>query len=61
MVKRAHKQQNCVNGFRKKQIVKWWARKDSNLQPMDYESIALTVVLRAHALETERKCVLDLL
>ena len=21
---------------------KWWARKDSNLRPMDYESIALT-------------------
>jgi len=21
---------------------KWWARKDSNLRPMDYESTALT-------------------
>jgi len=21
---------------------KWWARKDSNLRPMDYESSALT-------------------
>jgi hypothetical protein len=27
---------------------KWWARQDSNLQPRDYESPALTVVLQAH-------------
>ena len=25
----------------------WWARQDSNLQPRDYESPALTVVLQA--------------
>ena len=29
-------------------IGKWWARQDSNLQPRDYESPALTVVLQAH-------------
>jgi hypothetical protein len=27
----------------------WWARQDSNLQPRDYESPALTIVLQAHA------------
>jgi hypothetical protein len=26
----------------------WWARKDLNLGPMDYESTALTAELRAH-------------
>ena len=26
---------------------KWWARKDLNLEPTDYESAALTVELRA--------------
>ena len=26
----------------------WWARQDSNLQPRDYESPALTIVLQAH-------------
>ena len=26
---------------------KWWARQDSNLQPVDYEPNALTVELRA--------------
>lgn len=26
----------------------WWARQDSNLQPLDYESTALTIELRAH-------------
>ena len=26
---------------------KWWARKDLNLGPMDYESTALTAELRA--------------
>ena len=25
----------------------WWARKDLNLEPTDYESAALTVELRA--------------
>ncbi len=25
----------------------WWAREDSNLQPTDYESAALTIELRA--------------
>ena len=25
----------------------WWAREDSNLQPIDYEPTALTVELRA--------------
>jgi hypothetical protein len=25
----------------------WWARQDSNLGPMDYESTALTTELRA--------------
>jgi hypothetical protein len=30
---------------------KWWARQDSNLEPRDYESPALTVVLQAHACE----------
>ena len=28
---------------------RWWARQDSNLQPRDYESPALTIVLQAHA------------
>jgi hypothetical protein len=27
----------------------WWARQDSNLQPRDYESPALTIVLQAPA------------
>ena len=27
--------------------VNWWARKDLNLGPMDYESTALTAELRA--------------
>ena len=27
----------------------WWARQDSNLGPMDYESTALTAELRARA------------
>jgi hypothetical protein len=25
----------------------WWARQDSNLEPIDYEPIALTIELRA--------------
>ena len=25
-----------------RKYVKWWAREDSNLRPMDYESTALT-------------------
>jgi hypothetical protein len=29
----------------------WWARKDLNLGPMDYESTALTAELRAHCLK----------
>jgi hypothetical protein len=28
----------------------WWARQDSNLGPMDYESTALTAELRARAI-----------
>ena len=28
-------------------FVKWWALEDSNLQPRDYESPALTIELRA--------------
>jgi hypothetical protein len=28
--------------------VVWWARKDLNLGPMDYESTALTAELQAH-------------
>jgi hypothetical protein len=28
---------------------KWWARKDSNLGPRDYESPALTAELRARS------------
>lgn len=27
--------------------VQWWARQDSNLRPIDYESTALTTELRA--------------
>jgi hypothetical protein len=27
----------------------WWARKDLNLGPMDYESTALTAELRARS------------
>src|SRR5690606_3699266 len=30
----------------------WWAWQDSNLQPRDYESPALTVVLQAHELNS---------
>ncbi len=30
----------------------WWAQQDSNLQPRDYESPALTVELWAQALPT---------
>ena len=38
---------NKVTGDESHQVlnfteVKWWARKDSNLRPMDYESTALT-------------------
>ena len=29
---------------------RWWAREDSNLQPIDYEPTALTVELRARLL-----------
>src|SRR5271156_4640541 len=32
----------------------WWARQDSNLGPMDYESTALTAELRARALFSMR-------
>ncbi len=31
----------------------WWALQDLNLQPTDYESAALTIVLRARADRTE--------
>jgi hypothetical protein len=30
----------------------WWARQDSNLQPRDYESPALTIVLQAHGVKS---------
>jgi hypothetical protein len=30
---------------------RWWARQDSNLGPMDYESTALTTELRALFIE----------
>ena len=29
--------------------IDWWARKDLNLGPMDYESTALTAELRARS------------
>ena len=32
----------------------WWARQDSNLQPRDYESPALTVVLQARTVAAGR-------
>jgi hypothetical protein len=36
--------------FRDKRVVtNWWARKDLNLGPMDYESTALTAELRARS------------
>ena len=31
----------AMDGFAKS-LKRWWARKDSNLRPMDYESTALT-------------------
>ena len=39
------KQKNCSDGHRYSK--EWWARRDSNPQPRDYESPALTVELQA--------------
>gem|GEM_PF-2338073 len=36
-------------------IYVWWALLDSNQQPTDYESAALTVVLRALALKLSQQ------
>jgi hypothetical protein len=41
----ARVQSEIVNG-----VVSWWARLDLNQEPTDYESAALTVELRARAL-----------
>jgi hypothetical protein len=41
----------CLNNA---QWFGWWARQDSNLGPMDYESTALTAELRARALFSMR-------
>lgn len=38
---------SSVAYHRRSQEVKWWARQDSNLEPRDYESPALTVELQA--------------
>ena len=37
----------------------WWARKDLNLEPMDYESSALTVELRAHSVTGRTRSLFD--
>ena len=34
----------------------WWARRDSNPQPRDYESPALTVELQALQVEIRFRC-----
>ena len=31
----------------RKSLIEWWARRDSNPQPRDYESPALTIELQA--------------
>ena len=35
-------------------LILWWALMDSNHRPTDYESAALTAVLRAQALHNKR-------
>lgn len=37
----------CLHGGVRPAAGGWWALQDSNLQPTDYESAALTIVLRA--------------
>jgi hypothetical protein len=36
-----------INALTRREGETWWARKDLNLGPMDYESTALTAELRA--------------
>ena len=45
---------NCCRQCRRRptqviDIIDWWAREDSNLQPSGYEPLALTIELRARA------------
>ena len=41
----------CTNAWKEKSCLRvgWWALKDLNLRPTDYESAALTAELRARA------------